>query len=397
MAKWEGGWRGACVAALAVGLAVAAGCERREGYSQATPEETLRSAVEMVKKGEARKLPRLIYADAEGFGKEFRSVLGRLGILMGSLQSLGKTVAEKFPAEVAELRKQAEESAAGQAQTILGRLGGAGAGGPPGRVAVPQDPAARRRQQGEFEDVVKQLFADPFGWLEANAARLGTVAVDDERAAVTLDGQPIAGGLVGMRVSEGKWYVELPTHLVEAYMPRSREEWSIAGSALKMADRVVRDLEKDLQEGKIRRLDALASKAGEKAFVPGVMIVAAYVNEMDVRRQRERLVGEFRKRYNAWKATMEGNDAEALATLAAVTERLAGRELDAVVRQRRADRGVKRPDFAALGDDEFIDLMQGWWRGAGAAVSIRGGLNAEQVRAAAETVEKSLAAPRRRG
>ena len=63
----------------AVAMLVVAGCSRESGYSQEKPDDVVKTAFRMVENGEADKLPRLIYADS----REFRSVLNRLGKLMG--------------------------------------------------------------------------------------------------------------------------------------------------------------------------------------------------------------------------------------------------------------------------------------------------------------------------
>src|ERR1043166_6625203 len=62
----------------------------RTEYSQATPEEVLRSAIAMVKDGNATRLSDLMYAD----NVEYRSTLTRLGKLCGTLQDLGKSLNE---------------------------------------------------------------------------------------------------------------------------------------------------------------------------------------------------------------------------------------------------------------------------------------------------------------
>ena len=89
--------------------------------------------------------------------------------------------------------------------------------------------------------VMKHPGCDPYGWLERNSARLSTVKTADDTAAVMFDNEP-AIPVVGlpMKLENGKWYVVLPirTPPLSNVMPRSRQQWSILGSVIKVTDNV---------------------------------------------------------------------------------------------------------------------------------------------------------------
>ena len=294
-----------------------AGCDSR--VAQDTPDDTIATAFRLVKEGRAEKLPRLIYADS----REFRSVLGRVERLAGAMQDLGQAVAKQFPNEVAGFAKQAEEqvkkAAAAAASPTAPAAPAAGAAKPnpaanlaamfqrPGQGAKPATaagaaakPPEGEERRREFEQIVGRIFADPFSWISSVEGRLTTQLIADDQAAVLLDGQPVPPIGLTMRRADGKWYFELPLNLpvVSGYVPQTFSEWSIVGSLIRVFENTVRELADEVKAGKIARIEQLSEKAGEKAFVPAVMVFVAYGKEMDVRQRREKIVGELKKKLN---------------------------------------------------------------------------------------------------
>lgn len=253
------------------------GCSR---YPQDTPSATLASARKMVQEGHAEKLQQLLYAE----NPQFRRVLKRLGVLLGHVQDLGRTINEKFPAEVAELRKQAEEAAkSGEASSLIGRamMGELGGGRRRGGPSV--DPDQTRASIDRF---FKELFADPYGWLERSENRLSTVTIADDSAAVLWDEKPIFPPIgLSMREEGGEWYFVLPTNLpgVSNVMPKNDTEYDIWIKLVTVIDKVVIDLEKDVKSGKVKDLRALSEAAGEKAFIPVAIGVVAYGKAVEAR------------------------------------------------------------------------------------------------------------------
>jgi len=284
---------------LLVGLVFSPGCRR--GYDQSTPEAVLQSAKQMVEKGDADLLPRLIYADST----RMRQLLDELGVVLGSLQELGKAVQKAYPEEIESLRIEAENSAkqgdasgfiariAGQAsqQMNAGRrqlpFGPASRGGGAAGNATP-DPDAMRKM---FDNAMKELFADPYGWIAANEGRLTAQQLADDRAAVLWDGKPVLGiGLTMQKADDDKWYIVLPLNApgIGQVMPKSDESWEIMGSLMAVMDNMLRDLTSDVKRGKARKLDELATLAGEKAFIPAVMVFFAYSKAVEADRKAAR-------------------------------------------------------------------------------------------------------------
>jgi hypothetical protein len=262
-----------CVLAIAVG-----GCSR---YPQDTPAATLESARKMVAEGKADKLQGLLYAE----NPQVRMVLKRVGILLGHIQDLGRTINEKFPEEVAELRKEAEEAALSgeasglMARAIRGELGGR-------RRGPRMDPEEARASLDRF---FKEVFADPYGWLERSGDRLSTVNIADDSAAVLWDGNPIFPPVgISMQEVDGKWYFMLPTNLpgVSGIMPKTVDEYVIWVKLVTVLDKVIIDLEKDVRSGKVRDLRALSESAGEKAFIPLAIGVVAYGKAVEAREKQ---------------------------------------------------------------------------------------------------------------
>jgi hypothetical protein len=258
-------------------LALAAGCSR---YPQDTPAATLASARRMVSEGHAERLEGLLYSESPGM----RKVLRRLGVLLGHVQDLGRTINEKFPEEVADLRKQAEEAAkSGEASSLIGRAVMGELGGRNRPAGKRPDPDQTRASLDRF---FKELFADPYGWLERSENRLSTVTIADDSAAVLWDEKPIFPPIgLSMQEEGGKWYFMLPTNLpgLSNVLPKNETEYDIWIKLVAVIDRVVIDIEKDVRSGKVRDLRALSESAGEKAFIPMAIGVVAYGKAVEAR------------------------------------------------------------------------------------------------------------------
>ncbi|MBX3375829.1 MAG: hypothetical protein KF678_02350 [Phycisphaeraceae bacterium] len=305
---------------LLMGLVLVPGCRR--GYDQSTPEAVLQSAKQMVEKGDADLLPRLIYADSA----RMRQLLDELGVVLGSLQELGKAVQKAYPEEIESLRIEAENSAKqGDASGFIARLAGqasqqmsagrqqlpfgpanragrnsaagstraaGGAGGSGAAGAGGADPDAMRKM---FDNAMKELFADPYGWIAANEGRLTAQQLADDRAAILWDGKPVLGiGLTMQKADDDKWYIVLPLNApgIGQIMPKSDESWEIMGSLMAVMDNMLRDLTSDVKRGKARKLDELATLAGEKAFIPAVMVFFAYSKAIEAERKAAREVAK---------------------------------------------------------------------------------------------------------
>jgi hypothetical protein len=282
-----------CLAGLFAAIFALAGCRR--GYDQSSPQAVLQAAKLMVAKGDADRLPDLIYADS----KKMRQLLDELGVVLGSLQDLGRAVQKAYPDEIEKLKKEAEASAKnGEATSFISRMMGQASqqmgGGPFGRRnkngQPPADPDAAQKM---FNNAMKELFADPYGWIAANETRLTVQSVADDRAALLWDGKPALGiGLAMQRGDDDKWYLVLPTSApgFAQVMPRSEETWEIMGSLMDVFDNMLKDLAKDVKTGKARRLDDVAKLAGEKAFLPAVLVFVAYGKAMEAEKKAAKTV-----------------------------------------------------------------------------------------------------------
>lgn len=383
-------------AALGIGAFLALGNRDRGTYPQDTPEAVLQSALAMFKNGDADQLPRLIYADS----REYRSVLNRFGTLLGSLQSLAGEIKTRFPESVEQLRAQVQEASATktteeQQAAVLAAVNDPNAPAMP--TNVPRDRAERIRMAQRFEDLSQRILADPFIFIEVNAPRLSVEQLDDDTATVKFDDQPLLAGILQIKRHEGLWYLVLPLNLpmVSNFTPQTRNEWSIIGSLLKMADNVVKELTDELRSGQIGRIEQLANKMGEKAFLPGAMIFVVYGKEMDVRRQRERAVRSFRARAKEWGQAREaaGDDPSAVKTTVDALGKVAVERMDELVRKRSADRAVQLPKWEGMAEDEFLRLTAEWLKGVGdeaALAGLTGGVSPERASRLASLVERNL-------
>jgi hypothetical protein len=252
---------------------LAPGCSR-EPYAQSTPDETILAAKTMIEKGEASKLPRLIYSENE----DMRRWLSSVGRLTGDMQELARTLQEKFPDEVASLRARAAQAAQeGKATTLFGQL--AQQTRRQGRNQRRQGPP-KGDERTQFDDAIVRLLADPYAFLRESEGRLTTAQVDDERVAVLWDGKPVLQplGMLMQRDEQDRWCFVLPTNIpgAQGVMPQSKEQWEILGMLVTTLDKVVKDLTVEVQDGRLASLDAVSRRAGEMTFVPAVMVFYAY-------------------------------------------------------------------------------------------------------------------------
>lgn len=263
------------VAAMALGLTAC----RREKYSQESPDAVLKTARLMIENGDAEELHRLIWAETP----EMRTVYKKLGTVLGSLQDLSVDVARVYPEDVEKLRKQAEEAAArGETSALLQRLAPSPMAG---RSQARRPRPSQREQEEMFSRLSKQVFADPYGFIMRNEARLTTVYMTDDVAAIQFDGKPLLG--LTMTEQKGRWYIVLPTNLpvIADVMPRNRNEYSIWASLLTAIDNTIIDVRADVNSGKAQSLDELGRLTGEKIVVPAGLCMLAYAKAVEERRK----------------------------------------------------------------------------------------------------------------
>ncbi|MEX2217455.1 MAG: hypothetical protein WD749_01740 [Phycisphaerales bacterium] len=265
---------------LLAALVALPGCTR---YQQDSPEAVIASAKEMVKNGHAERLPDLIYADS----REMRELLDKLGEVLGTLQDLAKEVQAAFPDEIEAYKQEAEEAAKrGEASSFVQRLAGQTAGAarrprPPSRSDMTPEQAEQARSA--VDTLMKDLFADPYGWLERSEGPPPRLTVSregcpDDMAKVLWDDKPFLGVGLALKSEGGTWYIALPldNRAAARILPKSPESWEIMASALEVVDSMLGDLRDDVRTRRVKRLEDLAQSAGEKAFLPAALVMLAY-------------------------------------------------------------------------------------------------------------------------
>ncbi|MDX2119169.1 MAG: hypothetical protein SFY96_13395 [Planctomycetota bacterium] len=234
---------------------------------QDSPEATIKTASKLIQDNKAKLLPRLIDADSP----DMRRLLDRFGVLLGNVQTLAAEAQRAFPDEVKKLRESAEQSAKAaannpKAQSGLASLFGGMGGGQGGNRRGPD-----KEREKAAQDLVNRLFTDPYAWLRDNADRLSTTPLSEDAVGLLWDGKPIIPGIgLTMTRRDGKWYFAVPQNipLVSAYLPHDANGYKVWGSLIVIVDNMVKELIADLRAGRVRTLDELSRKAGEKAFIP---------------------------------------------------------------------------------------------------------------------------------
>lgn len=402
---------------LLVGVTVIAlGCERKREYAQDTPDGVLKSAVQMVKEGNSKQLPSLIYADSA----EMRATLDGFGELLGNMQKLSRAVEARFPQEIAEMKRiAAEKVASGEAGSIFDKVVNQGTqrrpssgpsvqigtakdlgvsdsgpgvrvqigGKPPPGVEMPRTPGERADMRDEFRDLINRLFADPYGWLEQNGEKLSTIQVTDEMATIMYDNQPLMGGMtLPMQKHDGKWYVALPLTLppMNQIMPRTTAQWSILRSVVQVLNKTVIDMTADVQSGRVNNLDSLGRNAQEKVMFPALIAFGAYGKEMDVSGRIDRRFRQFQERQKKWSkdraesaAKEIGGDAKGFVAIS--PKLISAMNTVAPIAIEKVVRANKRSEFEKLSDAEFESLVDGWFREAGLKINFTEALTPERV------------------
>jgi hypothetical protein len=259
------------LAIVAVGVAMFNRDDSDKAYSQANPEATIETARLMVEQGKAARLDRLIFAD----NAEMRKLLHRSGAMLGNLQKLGDAIQKAFPDEVGKLK-----ALFGQiAQEAMPKRGK--------RRPLNEPPPGEMRNA--FDNAIKDLFADPYGFLKQSQSRLTTEFLTDDSVSLRWDGKPIMPplGLQMKKAGDEKWYFALPTGFpgAQAIMPKTPDEYAIWGSLIEVVDQMILDLTADITQKRVTTLDQTAKKAGEKAFIPAAMVVFAYTKALEERKK----------------------------------------------------------------------------------------------------------------
>jgi hypothetical protein len=274
---------------LLVGAAGSWGCGR--DYSQATPDDVLVSARLMVENGDVHRLPDLIYAEST----ELRNLMTQFGRVLRSMQLLAIDLQKAYPDEISQIKREAEEAAAkGQATGFVGRMMGQAAPARRGpgnrRTRNAQQPAAGEGMQQSFNQMAKELFADPYGWLARSEGRVTTQKVADDMAAILWDGKPAFGIGLLMKEEKGKWYITVPTSMpgMGNLAPNTPETWQIAGSLALALENAIKDTQREVRAGKHPTLEDLSRSVGEKAAIPAIAIMYAYQRATRVDREEQR-------------------------------------------------------------------------------------------------------------
>lgn len=268
------GYRVALIALVPV-LALLTGC--KEDYSQESPEALVDSAQQMVVDGNARRLSELVWTESDGEAL----VIDRLGRTFGALQRLGSAVSVAFPEEVDKIRQQADEAAEnGQINSLIGRALTAQGGIARGAPSAIRD--NDRMRQG-LDNVVRELMADPYGWLERHGEKLEPMYITDDIVALSWQGKPVVG--LSLVEHDDLWYVKLPLDMpaLRQFLPQNDEEFEIWGELVASVHNVLLDLAIEVENGEHKNLESVAATAGEYALPTALMVMIAYGKALEER------------------------------------------------------------------------------------------------------------------
>ncbi len=244
---------------LALLALVAAGGCRKPKYDTSTPQRAVESMEAMVRDGRPELLPTLLYVEPRDVtftdgvteASAIEDVKRKAGDMLGQLWRVSRKIKQRYPQDVDALVAQGGSWASGQ-------VGG---------------------------DIVAKVVADPFGWLDANRARLEVEDLGDGTAAFSVDGKPVLGGVLTMAETKDGWRVTFPAQLVRQseYFPDTREEWAVVAFLMLAIENALTDFENEIDAGKFPTLQAAGERAGrligESAAAQAVIFVMMQRNQ----------------------------------------------------------------------------------------------------------------------
>jgi hypothetical protein len=86
----------------------------------------------------------------------------------------------------------------------------------------------------------------------------------DGTAALSYDGDPIAGGFVALVETGDGWRVTVPIELVQSneYWPQTRHEWAVIASLMLSLENSLNMFEEELDAGKFKTMDQASERVG---------------------------------------------------------------------------------------------------------------------------------------
>jgi hypothetical protein len=160
-------------------------------------------------------------------------------------------------------------------------------------------------------------------------------------------------------------------------MPKSRQQWSILGSVLKVTDNAMVSLREDVDAGRVAGMKNLTDKFQDKVLFPIAIAFASYGKELDVRGRTDRRMAALKTRQRAWvdvkkKMAASGTQAVSPKLLEAISA-VAGTRVEQAVRMNKPF-GVDK-----MSDSEFEDLVGGWLADEGLKIRFDGELSGEGI------------------
>ncbi|MEE2973131.1 MAG: hypothetical protein VX672_08395 [Planctomycetota bacterium] len=225
-----------------------------EDYDTSTPDAVLTSARAMVENGDASRLPELIHFEARDIEFEdgvteasaIAEVKEKLAELLGRLWTIGEELQARFPGESMDTLREAV--------VMVEAEGG-----------------------GDWTDIIGQILASPYQFLDEGQSRLEILDLGDGTAAILWDDEPALGGFVAMLETDEGWRAGIPIELVQDtdYWPQTRWEWSVVASMLLAIENALEDFERDVRSDRFKSLSQAAASAGrlvgESAVVQGII------------------------------------------------------------------------------------------------------------------------------
>lgn len=244
---------------LSAGIWLCTGCGSE--YDRSTPESTVAAMSAMIQSGDVDQLPSLIYAE----DPRIRELLAEIGPILDRIESLARTINERFPTQVATIRDEVTAAAADRAGQ-----------------------AARSRNMDEslWESRIQLILADPFKNFEEQLARVSVVEISSDMYAIQVDGKPAFGvGLIMRKMEDGLWYVEWPTNIpgMSRFMPQTDAEWTILRSILKSVTKGVAWTEDRIDDENLENLNEVMRQAQEEIFPPVIVGAGLYMRAIEMR------------------------------------------------------------------------------------------------------------------
>ncbi len=229
-------------------------------YDTSTPQRMLSAAEQMLVDERPDLLPTLIhlqprditYDDGVTEASAIDDVREKLGDMLAQLWRVAEKLRNRFPTEASKEVRAGQQAAS---------------------------------QRG-LPPWITRLLTDPRTVIDEQRTRLEAEDLGDGTAALTIDGEPAFGGVLGMLETGDGWRFTVPIELARSsgWWPDTRHEWAVVAALMLGIENSLRDFEKEIDGDKFASLGEASERVGR---IVGESVVVQSIIYAQMKRTKE--------------------------------------------------------------------------------------------------------------